>query len=124
MTRNFDYLKTRTEISNANVEIESVGSCCIHALNDLGFEWFLIIKTELGWSYVQTMGPFNVEKPDYFTSGFSFNFYSLEYNEKKLCRIIDSFINDENKLITQVLVDNDESMAYNKLKAINLEKMR
>lgn len=124
MTRNFDYLKTITEVANANIEIESVGNCCIQALNDLGFEWFLIIKTELGWSYIQTFGPFNVEKPDYFTSGFNFNFYTLEYNEKKLCKIIDNFINDEKKIITQVLVDFDKEEAYNKLKNINLEEMR
>ena len=34
----------------ANVEIDDIGNCCIHAFNDDGFEWFLIIKTILDFA--------------------------------------------------------------------------
>jgi len=121
MKSNFDYLYK--EMPTANVEIDDIGNCCIHAFNDDGFEWFLIITTILGDSFIYTFGPFHVEKEKYFPYGFNFSYRKVEYKEKVLYNIIDKFLND-NKIISQVILEEDSQGAYNKLLGIDFKEMK
>ena len=121
MNKKFEYLyelKPQEEL-----EIDDIGNCCIHVLNDIGYEWYMIIETDLGESYIKTFGPFHVDMSNYFGNGFNFNFIKRNYKESVLCNMIDNFINDPKKLITQALVcEKDE--AYEKLCLLNFREMR
>lgn len=46
MTHSFDYFVT--QVVNATLEVDDIGNVCILARNDLGEEYYLCVKTELG----------------------------------------------------------------------------
>jgi len=121
MTKTFEYLYTVK--AEDSIKIKDIGNCCIRVFNDIGYYWNLIINTELGDCFVKTFGPFNVDIPNYFIHGFNFNFYRTEYKETRLANIIDSFINDTKKNISQVVEITPEE-AYNDLLNINFKEMR
>ena len=121
MRKSFEYLYT-IQASDC-LEVEDVGNTCIHILNDIGHEWYMIIETELGETRVKTFGPFHVDMNNYFNHGFNFNYTVMDYKESRICNLIDNFINDSKKLITQAFVcESDE--AYDKLCSLNLKEMR
>lgn len=121
MNKSFDYLYQLK--AQDSLEVEDIGNTCIHIFNDIGYEWFLIIETELGDSYIKIFGPFNVDIDNYFGYGFMFNFQKKIYNEKTLSGIIDKFLNDPNKNITQAF-ECDKEEAYEKLLNIEFKEMR
>ena len=96
----FEYLKV--EEYKDSIDIEDIGNCTINIINDDGKEWYLSISTELGWSEIKTFGPLTV---DINTLGYSFayTYNKIEYDSKKLFKIIDKFINDDKKVITEVI---------------------
>lgn len=96
----FEYLKV--EEYKDSIDIEDVGNCTVNIINDDGKEWYLSISTELGWSEIKTFGPLTV---DINTLGYSFTYTynKIEYDSKKLFKIIDKFINDDKKVITEVI---------------------
>lgn len=116
MRKTFDYLYQENPLDS--IEVEDIGNCVIQAFNDMGYEWYLIIETSLGDSYIQEFGPFFPDIENYFPKGFKYNFYKLQYKESKLSKIIENFINDPKKLITQVLCI-EEEIAYKKLLGID-----
>lgn len=120
MNKSFDYIYTVQ--AEDSLEIEDIGNTCIHILNAMGYEWFMIIKTDLGDTLVKTFGPFHVDLNDYF-KGFNFNFSKFDYKESRICTIIDNFINDPKKNIIQAM-ECDPEEAYNKLYSINFKEMR
>lgn len=121
MRKNFEYLYTvRAEDS---IEIEDIGNCCIKVFNDIGYYWYLIIETSLGDSYIKIFGPFNTDIKNYFIHGFNFNFSKIDYTERKLEKIIDNFINDPKKMVSQVVEITSEE-AYNELLNIDFKEMR
>lgn len=121
MNKSFEYLYEL--VPQDCLEIEDIGNTCIHILNDLGYEWYMIIETELGDCCTKTFGPFHADIKDYFNWGFKFEFSSFDYKESQLCSRIDKFINDPKKSITQALVCESKE-AYQKLSAINFKEMR
>ena len=121
MTKSFDYLYTTSAMSS--VEVKDIGNTLIQAFNDNGLEWFLYIKTLMGETVVKIFGPFHVQDETYFPYGFVYTLSKFDYNEKKLLKIIDNFINDPKKNITQVLVDNEKELFYNKITKMNILEM-
>ena len=51
----FEYMQR--VVVEANLEVDNVGDCVLQANNDFGNEYYLLIKTELGWSEVLEYGP-------------------------------------------------------------------
>ena len=98
MTRDFEYF-TKVVV-NASISIEDIGNCAIRANNDLGSFWFLIIQTELGFSEIFEYGPFifNVEELPKSCNWF---YKRISYSENALSKIIDKFLNDGYRCITQ-----------------------
>lgn len=121
MRKSFDYLYTIQ--AEDSLEIEDIGNVCIHILNDIGYEWYMDISTELGETYIKTFGPFNVDITDKFSHGFNFNYMYIDYSESRICTQIDRFINDSKKLISQAMTCDSEE-AYEKLFNTNLKEMR
>ena len=103
----FEYMQR--VVVEANLEVDNVGDCVLQANNDFGNEYYLLIKTELGWSEVLEYGPC---MPDIQLLPLDYNIsYSrFEYNQGKLERIIDKFLNNPKRLITQARVTDYESI--------------
>jgi len=121
MNKRFDYLYEM--VAQDCLEVEDIGNTCIHILNDLGYEWYMIIETELGDCCTKIFGPFHCDIKDHFTRGFKYEFSSFDYKESQLCNLIDKFINDPRKMITQAIIC-DKEEAYEKLVNTNFREMR
>ena len=95
----FEYLKTSQYMDS--IEIDSIGNCTLQAVNDTADCWVLLISTELGSCKVLQAGPINLDfeevSPNCYVSKSSF-----EYNEKRLHKIINDFINNPRYNITSV----------------------
>ncbi len=96
---NFPYLIQTT--ATADIEIENIGNVCLCANNDVAEEWYLYIHTVLGRTTIIEFGPVESdidELPDFV----SFTYSKIDFNEKKLDGIIDKFLNNPKRVITQV----------------------
>jgi len=70
---------------------------------DQAEEWYLIIDTDLGWCEIRQFGKL-IADMDELQGSFSYTYYKFEYSEKKLYKLIDNFLNDEKKMITQAMI--------------------
>lgn len=97
----FEYLQR--VIVDAELEIDNIGDCVIQANNDLAEEFYLIIRTELGWTEVMEYGPF---VPDLLQLPYNYQitYNRFEFNQSKIERIIDKFLNNPKKIITQAKI--------------------
>ena len=95
----FDYFKVETAMDS--VDIEDIGNVCLRCSNDDALEWYLKIKTELGWCYVTHYGPLRIDS-NHLDTAFYFSFQPFEYSEKKLYKIINDFLNNPKRTITVV----------------------
>lgn len=110
MTGKFEYL-TKVVVEN-ELEVEDIGECAILANNDLTETWVLIISTELGFTDVFESGPF-IGDMEILPKYFSTSYRRLEYSEYKISKIIDKFLNDYSKGITQArVIDKEEAKSY------------
>lgn len=94
----FEYLQVQTAMSS--IEINDIGNFCLQCFSDFGETKILIVKTIDGISEIITYGPVNIdveELPDFV----SYTYQRMEFNQRKIAKIIDKFIND--KIVTQVL---------------------
>ncbi len=95
----FDYLRTIQSLDSIN--IEDIGNTCINAINDDAEEWYLSISTENGWSVITEFGPVTVDS-NKLKNYFMYSKFSMEFNERKIYTLIDKFINNSKRAITQV----------------------
>lgn len=94
----FEYLRQIT--AQESIDIDNLGSICLQCFTFYGETKVLIIKTVDGITEVIDYGYINVdveELPD----TVSYNYNRFQFNQQKLIKIIDKFIND--KGIIQVL---------------------
>lgn len=97
MQDTFEYVCVREALDTINVE--DIGNVCLKAYNDWGQTWYLCINTELGDTYITQLGPII---DDHICTGFfDFSKLKMPYSEKKLHTIIDKFLNDTKRSITQ-----------------------
>lgn len=96
----FDFDKET--LSNGAVEIENIGECALSCLNDDMEEYYLVISTVMGKSYIFQYGPI-VQDLDTLDN-ISCSITTLDYTEPKLIKIIDRFINDYSKRIKYIEV--------------------
>ena len=110
----FDYLRITQAMDFIN--IPDIGNTCICACSDNGLEWYLIIKTEEGWTTVVEFGPLFCGES--VITYFNFNTYQREYSDKKNSKVINDFINNAKREITQVLeIDKEEAIdKFNNIK--------
>ena len=98
---NFPYLYVQQSLDS--IDIEDIGNVTLQLNNDLGECWYLIITTKLGWSTIQTFGPINIQD-DIIPYHFQYNYDLIEFNDTKLIKRIDKFINEPKRLITQIFL--------------------
>lgn len=94
----FEYLQRI--IVDAQLDVDNIGECVILGRNDLGEEFYLIIKTDMGWTEQINFGPVTPEV-DILPFNISLTYARFEFNQTKLMRAIDKFLNDPKKMITQ-----------------------
>lgn len=97
----FEYLQRI--IVDAQLDVENIGECIILGRNDLGEEFYLIIRTDMGWTEQINYGPVTPDV-DILPFNISMNYARFEFNQTKLMRAIDKFLNDPKKMITQAEV--------------------
>ena len=97
----FDYMQR--VVIDAQLEVEDIGNCIISARNDVAEEFYLLIKTELGWTEIIEYGPClpDLEILPFYVSQ---TYQRIEFNQGKICSIIQKFLNNPKRLITQAEV--------------------
>lgn len=86
-----------------NLDIDSISNCCIRAKNDLEYYYYLIIRTIAGKTYFAEYGPI-LDDEDRLPSGFTTKLSIFEFNDKKVSALINGFLNDKAKKITDASV--------------------
>ena len=100
MKASIDYLPEESYL--ASVEIEDIGNVALVMFNDMGQQWYLLTTTSLGWTKTYMFGPLLPDIDTLVIKSFSFNYSEIEYKESKLLNMIERFIQDPKKCITQV----------------------
>lgn len=100
MKASIDYLPQESYL--ASVEIEDIGNVALVMFNDMGQQWYLLTTTSLGWTKTYMFGPLLPDIDTLVIKSFSFNYSEIEYKESKLVNMIERFIQDPKKCITQV----------------------
>ena len=97
----FEYLQR--VVVDAELNVDDIGQCVILGRNDIGEESYLIIRTEMGWTEQISIGPVC---PDIEILPFNVAilYIRYEYNQGKIERAIDKFLNDPKKMISQAEV--------------------
>lgn len=97
----FDYLER--VVVEGQLDVDNIGDCVIQANTDLGEEYYLIVKTELGWTEILDYGPVTPDL-ELLPINYNIKYSRIEYNQSKIERIIDKFLNDAKRCITQAKV--------------------
>lgn len=93
----FEYLQTIT--AQEAIDIDDIGNTNIQTFSNYGETSVLIIRTIDGISEIIQFGPVNIdikELPD----NVSYTYQRIEFNQRKLSKIIEKFINNE--MVSQV----------------------
>lgn len=95
----FDYLYTMQ--AQGTIEIEDIGNFALSITNDLYNEYIIIVKTTYGVSEIIQFGPHKIDF-EQLEDRVNYNYIRTDYNESRLSKIIDNYINDPKKMVTQV----------------------
>lgn len=84
-----------------NIDIVDIGNCAISATSESdGYEYIIVTQTIMGKTYIAQCGPLVIDKNDEFVNGFNTHLTITEYKEKRIEYLIDTFLNDKGKRIT------------------------
>lgn len=97
----FDYCITT--VADAQLDVSDMGNVCIEANNLRGEYYYLLIKTDLGWTEILEYGPI-VPDVKLLPTSVICNYSRIEYSEYKLDKLITKFLNDGKRSIAQALV--------------------
>lgn len=95
MKNNYQYLRQVSFMDS--ISVDDIGNVILDGYNDLGERYFLIIRTLLGVSRILEFGPIQPGAKTFCQC----TFQQMDYDEKKIDKIIDKFLNDK-KMLTQV----------------------
>lgn len=94
----FEYLQR--VVVDSQIDVENTGECCIRGRNDFGEEFYLVIHTEMGTVEVYDYGK-AMPDIDQLPEVINIKYSRFPYSSSKLETIIDKFLNDGKKFITQ-----------------------
>lgn len=106
----FDYLQR--VVIDAQLDVENVGECCLLGRNDVGEEWYLIVHSVLGVTEVIECGPV-IPDLSILPPNVTIKYSRFDYNQGRIEKIIDKFLNDGQRLISQADVVDFESISSN-----------
>ena len=102
----FEYLER--VVVEAQIDIENIGDFNLLCRNDIGEEFYMIVRTELGWTELLEYGPYSPDL-ELLPLNYTVKYSRFEYNQGKLERAIDKFLNDPKRMISQAqIVEFDE----------------
>lgn len=112
----FEYLQR--VVVEGQLDVDNIGECVLLANNDIGEEFYLIINTVMGWTEVLEYGPF---APDFdlLPANYNIKYSRFEYNQGKLEKAIDRFLNDPKRAISQAKVVELDEIIDNLVNPIN-----
>lgn len=117
MKASIEYLR---EVSYMDaVEIEDIGNIALVLYNDAGQEWYLLTTTSLGWTKLYMFGPLLPDVNSLVLKSFSFTYSEIEYREYKIISMLEKFIQDPKKEISQVIEITKEEV-LNRYKTLNI----
>lgn len=117
MKTSIEYLK---EVSYMDaVEIEDIGNIALVLYNDAGQEWYLLTTTSLGWTKLYMFGPLLPDVDSLVLKSFSFTYSEIEYRESKIVSMLEKFIQDPKKEISQVIEITKEEV-LNRYKTLSI----
>ena len=108
MKASIEYLPQESFL--ASVEVEDIGNVALVMYDDMGHEWYLLTITSLGWTKVYMFGPLMIDVDSLVVKSFSFTYSEIEYRETKLISMMEKFIQDPRKCVTQVLEINRDDV--------------
>ena len=85
----FEY--SQRVVVEAELDIENIGQCAILARTDLGEEYYLMIRSELGDVDVIEYGP-SIPDLEKFPANVVYTYDHFEYSDYKLQKRIDKFL--------------------------------
>lgn len=97
----FDYLM-RTVVEG-QLDVDDIGSNVILGRNDFGEEHYLITRTDMGYTEMIVFGPVTPDI-DILSNNVNMSYQRFDFNQGKIERLIDKFLNDTKKCITQASV--------------------
>lgn len=101
-----------TVVVGATLDIENTGNCAIVAHNDLHQTFVLIIKSDLGFTQTVEFGP-SINDDGDVPSKIVSHYTRFEYNEYKIDKLVDNFLNNKYNNITQAeVVDFETAKQY------------
>ena len=104
----FDYLYQMQPVGA--LEVEDIGNCCISAIGLLHTEYIMIIKTEGGRTKIIQQGPLYVDIEQILPSEVSYTYSEFDFNEGKIKRIIDTWLNSKTLAQQAVLITIEEAI--------------
>lgn len=87
----------------AQIDIPDIGECAILARTDLGEEFYLLIRSELGYCHVVEYGP-SIPDLSVLPASVTYTYDYFEYSQYKLEKRIEKFLNNSKRGITQAQV--------------------
>lgn len=97
----FDYCISTT--ADAQLDILDMGNVCIEATNYKGEHYYLITKTDLGWTESLEYGPI-IPEMQLLPTSVMCSYNRIEYSEYKLDKMITSFLNSGKRNIQHASV--------------------
>lgn len=106
---------------NSTLDVEEIGQCYLEASTDAGNFYYACVKTVMGRSVLLEFGPVcEVPPATWMDSFFTFNRSNIAFDERKISRFIDKFLNNTRLAITQaqeiteeVFLEKLEEFEYN-----------
>lgn len=113
----FEYLYTME--ATGHFDIDNIGNFAISCFNDIFEEYLLIVKTTQGWTQILSYGPEYKGDIHYdiCMDTKDCKYDCIEFSSQKISSIVNRYINDPKKKITQVEVI-DIKEAYDKINPI------
>lgn len=87
-------------VVDATIDVDDIGNFAIRANNDECEEYYIAVKTVLGWTEIVVFGPI-VPDIEQLPKSSSCTYNRFEFNEFKITKAVDKFLNNQYAKITQ-----------------------
>lgn len=112
----FEYLQR--VVVESELDVENTGECCIRGRNDFGEEFYLVIHSCMGSVSVLDYGPAHPDI-EMLPDAVNIKFVRFDYSSHRIESMIDKFLNDGKKFITQAEVVNLDDIRDNMVHPID-----
>lgn len=106
----FQYYYTTQAIGN--FDIENIGEFALSCVNDKYYEYLLIVNTTEGRTKIIQYGPQLIDNETDENCCRSYTYTIIDFDQHKLENIVDKFVNDVRKGITQVNIISTEDALH------------